>query len=97
MHFRLAKQVIQVGKQLSFLGIALVALLVQVYVAKYTLEWIANPLFPKFGKVWREMGSHVAGMGFSFLANYFGHKMLTFRSTGVYDKIRSRSSKQEQL
>lgn len=84
----------------KFLGIALVALVVQVYVAKYTLEWVATPLFPAPGlKLWRETGSHLTGMGMSFLANYFGHKMLTFRSTGVYDKLRSRSAKQgeEQL
>lgn len=30
----------------KFLAIALVALIVQVYVSKYTLEWIANPFFP---------------------------------------------------
>lgn len=78
---------------IKFLGIALVALVVQVYVAKYTLEWVATPLFPSPDlKFWRETGSHVVGMGMSFLANYFGHKLLTFRSTGVYDKIRSRSS-----
>ncbi|WP_460984376.1 GtrA family protein [Spirosoma fluminis] len=80
----------------KFLGIALVALLVQVYVAKYTLEWVANPIFPSVKQLWREKGSHVVGMGASFMANYFGHKLLTFRSTGVYDKIRSRSSKQSE-
>nr|WP_245776624.1 GtrA family protein [Spirosoma endophyticum] len=81
---------------IKFLGISLVALVVQVYVAQFTLEWIATPLFPTLGKIYRETGSHVVGMGFSFLANYFGHKLLTFRSTGFYDKIRSRSSKQEE-
>ena len=80
----------------KFLVIALVALVVQVYVAKYTLEWIANPIFPSFGELWREKGSHLVGMGASFMANYFGHKLLTFRSTGMYDKIRSRSSKQRE-
>lgn len=75
----------------KFLAISLVALMVQVYVAKYTLEWVATPLFPELKKIYRETGSHVVGMGMSFLANYFGHKLLTFRSTGVYDKIRSRS------
>lgn len=76
---------------IKFLGISLVALVVQIYVAKYTLEWIVTPLFPTLDKIWRETGSHVVGMGMSFMANYFGHKLLTFRSTGVYDKIRSRS------
>jgi putative flippase GtrA len=84
---------------IKFLIIALVALIVQVYVSKFTLTWVANPLFPGLSPFWREKGSHVVGMGLSFLANYFGHKLLTFRSTGMYDKIRSRSPKQgeEQL
>ena len=76
---------------IKFLGIALVALVVQVDVSKFTLEWIANPLFPELPQWAREKGSHVVGMGMSFLANYFGHKLLTFRSTGVYDKIKSRN------
>lgn len=80
----------------KFLAIALVALLVQVYVAKYTLEWVANPLVPSAPKLWRETGSHVVGMGASFLANYFGHKLLTFRSTGVYDKLKARSGRQRE-
>ncbi|GAB4000415.1 hypothetical protein GCM10028807_53320 [Spirosoma daeguense] len=82
---------------IKFLAIALAALIIQVYVSKYTLEWVATPLFPSAAlKIWRETGSHVVGMGASFMANYFGHKLLTFRSTGFYDKIRSRSSKQEE-
>ena len=86
------------GRQaIKFLGIAIVALVVQVYVAKYTLEWIATPMFPTVDEIWREKGSHVAGMGMSFLANYFGHKLLTFRNTGVYDKLRSRRQNEEQL
>ncbi|MFD2572501.1 GtrA family protein [Spirosoma soli] len=80
----------------KFLAIALVALIVQVYVAKYTLEWLANPLFPSSPKLWRETGSHLVGMGASFLANYFGHKLLTFRSTGMYDKLLSRSAREKQ-
>lgn len=92
-----AKNTGNTGREaIKFLCIALVALVVQVYVAKFTLEWVANPLFPSVKKLWRETGSHVVGMGMSFLANYFGHKLLTFRSTGVYDKIRARTSKQEE-
>ena len=81
-------------ESIKFLIIALVALIVQVYVSKFTLTWVANPYFPGILSFWREKGSHVVGMGLSFLANYFGHKLLTFRSTGVYDKLRSRSPKQ---
>jgi putative flippase GtrA len=92
-----AKDTGNTGREaIKFLGIAVVALAVQVYVAKYTLEWIATPLFPKVSELWREKGSHVAGMGMSFLANYFGHKLLTFRSTGFYDKLLSRPSKEQE-
>ncbi|RIV22189.1 GtrA family protein [Fibrisoma montanum] len=80
----------------KFLGIALVALVVQVMVSKYTLEWIAKPLLPQTSNFVREKGSHVVGMGVSFLANYFGHKLLTFRSTGVYDRIKARSVRQRE-
>ncbi|SOD88259.1 GtrA family protein [Spirosoma fluviale] len=89
-----AKQTGNTGREMVKFGIiALVAWVVQVGVAVATLEWIANPLFPNMSTFWREKGSHVVGMGFSFLANYFGHKLLTFRSTGMYNRILSRSSK----
>jgi putative flippase GtrA len=81
---------------IKFLMIATVALAVQVYVAKFTLDYVANPLFPNLSKIWRETGSHVVGMGLSFLANFFGHKLLTFRSTGVYDRIKSRTNRPDQ-
>ncbi|WP_020605184.1 GtrA family protein [Spirosoma spitsbergense] len=92
-----AQQTGNTGREMvKFVIIALVAWGIQVGVAVATLEWIANPYFPKVSEFWREKGSHVVGMGFSFLANYFGHKLLTFRTTGVYDKIRSRSSREQQ-
>jgi putative flippase GtrA len=72
----------------KFLAIALVAWAVQYFVSVGTLHWVANPLFPRTDEFWREKSSHVVGMGFSFMANYFGHKLLTFRSTGMYDRIR---------
>lgn len=75
---------------IKFVGIALVAWAVQYFVSVGTLHWIANPLFPTLDEFWREKTSHVVGMGFSFLANYFGHKLLTFRSTGMYDRLRGR-------
>jgi putative flippase GtrA len=82
------------GREMVKFGlIALLALGVQVYVAKYTLEWIANPLFPDVSEFVREKGSHVTGMGLSFLTNFFGHKLLTFRSTGVYDRLKSKSGR----
>jgi len=78
---------------IKFLIIALIAWVVQVYTAVAALKLVANPYFPNLSLFWREKGSHVVGMGFSFLANYFGHKMLTFRSTGVYDMFKARSNR----
>jgi putative flippase GtrA len=94
-----AKQTGNTGREMiKFIIIALVAWGVQVGVAVATLEWVANPYFTKTSMFWREKGSHVVGMGFSFLANYFGHKLLTFRSTGMYDRIlRSPKQEEEQL
>lgn len=76
---------------IKYMIIAFLALAVQVYSSKYMLEWIANPLFPDTSMFWREKTAHVVGMGFSFMANFFGHKLLTFRSTGVYNRLRSRT------
>ena len=32
--------------------------------------------------------SHFAGMGFSFIFNYFTHKKFTFVETGIFDKLK---------
>ena len=82
---------------IKFLVIALVAWGGQVGIAAATLKWIADPLLAtKLSVFWREKFSHVVGMGFSFLANFFGHKLLTFRSTGVYDRIKARTGRQNE-
>jgi putative flippase GtrA len=80
-------------ESIKYLIIAVVALGIQVGVSSLTLDYVANPVFPNFSLFLREKGSHLAGMGFSFFANYYGHKFLTFRSTGIYDKIKTRSAR----
>ena len=40
----------------------------------------------------RELASHLGGTGFGFFANFFGHKFFTFKSTGYYDKIKTRGN-----
>lgn len=35
----------------------------------------------------RELASHLAGTCVGFFANFFGHKLFTFRSTGYWDKL----------
>ncbi len=78
-------------ESVKFLIIALVAWGIQVGISSLTFDHVANRYFAQYSLFVREKGSHVVGMGFSFLANYFGHKFLTFRSTGIYDKIKTRN------
>jgi len=80
-------------ESVKFLIIALVAWGIQVGVSSLTFDHVANKYFSHYSLFVQEKGSHVVGMGFSFLANYFGHKFLTFRSTGLYDKIKTRSTR----
>jgi putative flippase GtrA len=80
-------------ESIKYLIIAVVALGIQVGISSLTLDYVANPFFPNFSLFLREKGSHLVGMGFSFFANYYGHKFLTFRSTGIYDKIKTRSAR----
>ena len=80
-------------ESIKYLIIAIVALGIQVGISSLTLDYVANPFFASFSLFLREKGSHLVGMGFSFFANYYGHKFLTFRSTGIYDKIKTRSAR----
>lgn len=80
-------------ESIKFLIIAIIALGIQVGVSSLALDYIANRLFSDFSLFLREKASHLVGMGFSFFANYYGHKFLTFRSTGIYDKIKTRSAR----
>jgi putative flippase GtrA len=73
---------------IKFLIIALLALLIQEGLSVFTFESIATPYFSEFSEFVRKKGSHLVGMGFSFLANYFGHRLITFRSTGFYEKFK---------
>lgn len=75
-------------ESIKFLIIATVALGIQVSVSSLALEYFANRYLANYSLFFREKLSHVIGMGCSFLANYYGHKFLTFRSTGLYDKIK---------
>jgi putative flippase GtrA len=80
-------------ESVKFFIIATLALGIQLGLSSLTLDYVANKYFLNYSLTVRETFSHVVGMGFSFLANYYGHKFLTFRSTGVYDKIKARSTR----
>lgn len=77
-------------ESIKYLIIAAAALGIQVAISSLTLDYVANPVFAKQSLFLREKASHLTGMGFSFFANYYGHKFLTFRNTGIYDKIKAR-------
>jgi hypothetical protein len=39
----------------------------------------------------RQLFANLGGIGFGFFANFFGHKYFTFKSTGLFERIFSRS------
>ena len=80
-------------ESIKFLIIALLALGVQLGVSSLTLDLIAKNLLSSYSLFIQEKFSHLAGMGCSFLANFYGHKFLTFRSTGIYDKIKEKTKR----
>lgn len=73
----------------KFFIIASLALVVQELVTLGTLKAIVNPYFGDFSLLWREKTSHLVGMACSFMANFFGHKFFTFRTTGLYKLIKT--------
>lgn len=73
---------------IKFFLIAFLALGVQVLIAGGSLKYIVNPILGSFPELLQKTVAHVFGMGCSFFANYYGHKFLTFKSTGIYDKIK---------
>jgi putative flippase GtrA len=76
-------------ESIKFLLISTVGFFVQIIVTTLVLDYFANPFLQSFSLVIREKFSHAAAMGCSFTANFFGHQFLTFRSTGLYDRIKS--------
>ncbi len=77
---------------LKFFIIAIIALGIQEGVSILVKKSIADPYFPQYSLLVREKFSHLLGMGCSFLANFFGHKLITFRSTGIYEKFKVNKS-----
>ncbi len=73
---------------LKFFIIAILALGVQEGLSIMFKKVVADPMLPQYSLLMREKISHLVGMAGSFMANFFGHKMITFRSTGIYDKFK---------
>jgi putative flippase GtrA len=78
-------------EMIKYVLIAFTALGIQIGISSLALDIFVGPVFgEKLSLKMQETLSHIFGMGCSFLANYFGHKFLTFRSTGIYDKVQER-------
>jgi putative flippase GtrA len=78
------------------LGFALLALQINNYYLEINPEvhvW-AKDTFGSMGLkfVNRELASHVFGTIFGFITNFFGHKLISFRSTGILTKLRLKQS-----
>lgn len=79
-------------ESVKYLVIAGTALGIQVIMSSVALKYITRPFFTDATSSFQENISHLIGMGFSFFANFFGHKFLTFRSTGIYNKIKAKNA-----
>lgn len=83
-------------EMLKFMLVALASWKITVFFSSITLH-IVNAKFgqntlilPLISKPMNlnELGSQIAGMGFSFIFNYIAHKTFTFKSTGFYDRLK---------
>lgn len=75
---------------IKYVVIALTGLGIQTLISYFAFNFITKPMLPTTSLTVQEKVAHLIGMSFSFFANFFGHKFLTFRSTGIYDKFKTR-------
>jgi putative flippase GtrA len=79
-------------ESIKYLVIAGSALIIQVVISSLAVRYVSEPFLPNSSLMFQEKIAHLVGMGFSFFANFFGHKFLTFRSTGIYNKIKTKNA-----
>lgn len=85
---------------MAALGVTLVFALLALELNNYYLEhnpeqhaWVKTNIGALgFSFINRELASHICGTGFGFFTNFFGHKLLTFRETGIMDKLRGKTA-----
>ena len=85
-------------EMVKYIGVSSFAGGVMVAFASLTVD-IVNFYFPEKGSFLpflkivsdnpKQLFSHLVGAGFSFITNYIGHKTITFKSTGFYDRIKA--------
>ncbi|MBC7919999.1 MAG: GtrA family protein [Ferruginibacter sp.] len=76
-------------EMVKFLLISLLALAVT-YVTSVSVLPLLNRHLADVSLFFRQTFAHVTGMGLSFLTNFFGHKLFTFKSTGFYERVRQK-------
>lgn len=79
-------------ESIKYLAIAGTALGIQVAISTLAVNYFSKPFLPNTSLMFQEKIAHLIGMGFSFFANFFGHKFLTFRSTGIYNRIKAKNA-----
>lgn len=77
---------------LKFFVVAGLGLLVT-YVVSTVLLYLLTRYFESSHLEIQKTVSHVGGMGIGFVANFVGHKLLTFKSTGVWNIMLRRNRK----
>ena len=70
---------------LKFFVVAGLGLLVT-YVVSTGLLHALNPYFESRQELLKTI-SHIGGMGVGFVANFVGHKLVTFKTTGLWDSL----------
>ena len=74
----------------KFTLVSLLALAITVCVASFALQ-LLNRFASSRPLLVRETLAHLTGMGFSFVTNFLGHKLFTFKTTGVYNRVALRT------
>ena len=72
---------------LKFFLVALVGLFVTYIISMLALRF-GGPVLGDMGPETRQAAAHLAGMAAGFAANFVGHKLFSFRVTGLWDKIK---------
>ena len=76
-------------EMVKFLLISLLAL-AATYVTSVSVLSLLDRHLVDVSLFFRQTFAHITGMGLSFLTNFFGHKLFTFKSTGFYERVRQR-------
>ncbi len=57
------------------------------YGVSISAAWFLDGLALGFSQELTHTAAHIAGMGAGFVANFIGHKLISFRETGIWDRM----------